>query len=220
MRKIDKSSINLATKYKEWIENNSITKPEYSSKNEYYKDIVMNLLYLQAGLCAYTEIFLVDIKNCNESNWHKGKYKTNYNHKGQLDHFNPKLKQSASWDWNNFFVVDSDINMYVKNNQVVDDILKPDLPEYNEFELFEYDFNKHVFIPNSKITSEGRKQRILQMLKVLGINYDPIVDARRKYFAAFEDDIKKKLSDYNEAKKEVYQFITAFAMSEPYLNAM
>ena len=71
MRKINKNKI-LSTKYKEWeeqLEQNKQNHPEYaSSKNEFYNDVVMNLLNAQGGLCAYTEMRLCSEKTIKNSN--------------------------------------------------------------------------------------------------------------------------------------------------------
>ena len=48
MKKIDKTNI-LSTKYKDWEEGLESHPVYNSSNNKYYKDIVMNLLYVQKG---------------------------------------------------------------------------------------------------------------------------------------------------------------------------
>jgi hypothetical protein len=61
MRKIDKNQ-QLSTAYQTWennLEINGLNHPSYNSSNgAYYKDIVMDALRCQNGLCAYTEIQL------------------------------------------------------------------------------------------------------------------------------------------------------------------
>ena len=75
MQKIDKGQL-LATNYKAWIDAinaRSAAHPEYnSSKNKYYNDIVANLLWVQRGLCAYTEMFLMDPEGVKPALWVSG----------------------------------------------------------------------------------------------------------------------------------------------------
>ena len=75
MRKIDKTKI-LSTEYKKWeehFEKNNEPHSKYNSiDNKYYNDVVMNLLFCQKGLCAYTEIELCSPDVINEQNWKNG----------------------------------------------------------------------------------------------------------------------------------------------------
>jgi hypothetical protein len=207
MRKIDKSNI-LSTKYKQWEESiRDRNHPEYnSSNNKFYTDIVMNLLHIQEGLCAYTEMRLCAKELIENSNWEDGRYKfDNPEFKGQLDHFDPSLKKEKAWLWSNLFVIDTDINTKVKGKQDIDDILKPDTESYNEDELLEYDCNMHIFVANSSL-GEEEQQRINKMILKLGINFDPVIDQRKEY-----------LNDKFAMKRfglevEVNQFPTAYKM--------
>lgn len=184
MRKIDKSKI-LSSKYKEWerkCEREGVYPSPYdSSRNDFYLDVVLNLLHAQDGLCAYTEIRLCSQEMIDEDQWKNGRYsKRKPEFFGQLDHFDPSLKSSNPWKWENLFMVHSDINIKIKNKHTVDSILKPDEKDYDPEDLLEYDAEKHIFIPNSKL--EGpTKERVKEMILTLGINYDPVVDRRKSY---------------------------------------
>ena len=181
MRKIDKTKILSTEKaWEEQFELNNQNHPEYdSSKNKFYYDVVMNLLNVQVGLCAFTEMRLCSDEVINENNWKEGKYSINKpEFKGQLDHFNPNLKPTKAWLWDNLFVIDTDINTKVKGKQDIDDILKPDTDSYKESELFEYDCKEHIFIANTELNRENQ-DRINEMIFKLGINYDPIIDLRK-----------------------------------------
>ncbi len=221
MRKINKAE-HLSIAYFDWISNLSKNQhPKYnSSQNDFYKDIVMNLLYCQKGICAYTEIFLADIKHWNKDNWKDGKYISNYTNKGQLDHFDPSQKGNNGWDWDNFFVVDSDTNMKIKNKKSVNSILKPDLLEYSPSGLLCYNWITHQFIPNYKLKNDVNYNLVKEMIIVLGLNFDAIIDARRIYFSPIEDRIKKGLSNYESEKISLYQFFTAFEMSKSYFEKL
>jgi len=60
MKKIDKTT-HLATSYFVWQATlhpgDIVDYNTQSIKNKYYKDVVMNLLLCQGGVCAYTEKF-------------------------------------------------------------------------------------------------------------------------------------------------------------------
>lgn len=215
MRKIDKTKI-LSTEYKAWeeqFEQNNQNHPEYdSSKNKFYYDVVMNLLNVQGGLCAFTEMRLCSDELINENNWNKGKYSINKpGFKGQLDHFNPNLKKTKAWLWDNLFVIDTDINTKVKGKQDVDNILKLDTDSYDESELFEYDCKEHIFIANTELDKETQ-DRINEMIFKLGINYDPIIDLRKEYLSD-KLSLKKFGLDY-----EINQFPTAFNICKIRIN--
>jgi len=105
MRKIEKS-LSLATIYKKWLDETNSTgvkHPEYnSSEFRFYKDIVANLLWVQKGLCAYTEMYLMDYDRVKPSEWKKGRFK-DFDFMGQLDHYESTLKKDKGWDGLTFF---------------------------------------------------------------------------------------------------------------------
>jgi hypothetical protein len=209
MRKIDKTKI-LSTQYKSWeeeLEEQGLNHPKYnSSKNDNYVDVVMNLIYNQDGLCAYTEMQLCPGELINENNWQEGKYLNRKPEiKGQLDHFDLSLKASKGWLWDNFFFIDTDINTKVKGKLAVDNILKPDEPDYSEDVLLEYDSENHIFIANTELDSAIR-DRINSMIIKLGINFGPVIDLRKDYLRNILA-MKKFGLNY-----KVTQFPTAYKM--------
>ncbi|MCD4736327.1 MAG: hypothetical protein K8R53_09805 [Bacteroidales bacterium] len=213
MKKIDKTKI-LSAKYKNWEEDFEKKKenhPEYnSSANKYYLDVVMNLLNIQRGLCAYTEMRLCSNDAISENKWKNGRYSDEKPEIfGQLDHFNPELKDTKGWLWDNFFFVDTDINTKVKRKVEIDEILKPDTVHYDEDKLLEYNCEKHIFFPNSELP-EPEQQRIKEMILKLGINFDPVVDKRRRFLADKIKQIEFRLEDWNSI--EIDEFPTAFKM--------
>ncbi len=222
MRKIDKTK-HLSTVYFDWLNtlpaNTLIPYDSPSIRTLYYKDVLMNLLHCQQGVCAYTEIFLADSIWYAQEQWNEGKYLTHYQNKGQLDHFDPTLKTKNGWDWDNFFVVDSDTNMKIKSKNRVDNILKPDLAEYAPNKYLVYNWTFHMFIPNPILKNTPDYKRVLDMINTLGLNFQAIVDVRRVYLKCIEYRIKTT-SDYETEKKELYQFFTAYEMSEKYLNRL
>ncbi len=211
MRKIYKTKI-LSTLYKKWEENFEQTNQDHdkynSSNNTHYIDVIMNLLHVQGGLCAYTEMRLCNPELIDEKNWISGKYKDRHIEVfGQLDHFDPALKGRKAWLWDNFFFIDTDINTKVKGKNDVDYVLKPDTIEYDVNHLLEYDTDSHIFIPHSDL-DDNTQERIKVMILKLGINFDPVIDLRKEY-------LKDKLSLKKFGLEyEVNQFPTAFSMCD------
>lgn len=186
--------------------------PVYTSSNHrFYYDVVANLLWVQKGLCAYTEMYLIDPKDVTPSKWSSGKFKK-FDFLGQLDHYDSSLKSTKGWEWNNFFMVHSDVNTKLKNAKKVNSILKPDSDEYNPLYYLEYDFQTHNFIPNRERTLTEQR-RILEDINTLGLNFKPIIDYRREYLNPIIDDVLLGISDLNKAKQKLFKFYTAFEMS-------
>jgi hypothetical protein len=200
MKKINKKQ-QLSTVYKKWendLEEKNTPHPKYnSSKGEYYIDIVMDLLRCQNGLCAYTEVQLCTPQYLTEDKWVDGRYKEHIEgkvHNGQLEHFDERLKwkeksknvdtvsdviyQKKDWLWSNLFLVDTDTNNR-KSIKSIDDILKPDLDNYDPFKLFDYSSVTHMFTPNTDLP-KSEQDRIRTMIDVLGINFTNVVDKRRQ----------------------------------------
>ncbi len=213
MRKIDKTQI-LSTEYKKWeeyFETNDLPHAKYnSSANEFYFDVVLNLLYCQKGLCAYTEVQLCDQKYLLSENWENGKYKfTEKPFNGELEHFDETLKSKQKelvgkkdWLWDNLFIVDSDTNNR-KGAKKVDSILKPDSESYNEFELLDYNTDTHIFHANFLLPEE-EQAKIEYMLDILGINFPNLISKRkRKIEAAFEFGVN---FSENEEFPTAYEF--------------
>ena len=119
MKKIDKN-LSLATSYKKWLDTlnkSGKSHPTYnSSNNKFYYDVIANLLWVQQGLCAYTEMFLINKNAVAPEKWGDGSFKR-FEFLGQLDHFNARLKNTKGWDWDNFFVIHSDVNVKRKRDR-------------------------------------------------------------------------------------------------------
>jgi hypothetical protein len=210
MRKIDKSII-LSGEYKAWVDrlNEEGQKHPDGKYRKYYDDVFFNLLYCQKGVCAYTEKRLCSPGLISDSKWQDNRYVKcdEQKSRGHLEHFNPALKTGKYWEWENLFVIDSDINTKIKRDRRIDPILKPDAPDYDPHELLDYDHETDRFIPHTGIEDEGKKARIKYMIDTLGINADFIVPERRKYCNKF----KKNLLEYNR-EEEIDEFYTAIEM--------
>jgi len=218
MRKIDKTQI-LSTEYKKWeedFEKNNLPHEKYKASHKYYKDVVMNLLFCQKGLCAYTEVQLCSQEAIEKSKWVDGKYQFEIKvNDGDLEHFDESLKSKSNdeigikdWLWSNLFMVDTNRNRN-KGTKEVDEILKPDFESYNEFELFDYNTDTHFFVANFSLPTDIRI-RIKKMIDVLGINFPNLVDKRKNTiiksyefgildneFPTAQNFYKKKLNNKN-----------------------
>lgn len=190
MRKIDKSK-KLSKKYFEWLEaeqeKSADTRKKYdrnASTSRFYYDVVMNLLYCQEGLCAYTEERLCPKEFLKKENWKSGKYDksliTPKTFNGELEHFDESLKEENGWLWDNFFMIDSDTNNR-KGTKAIDNRLKPDNIDYDPFIILDYSENTHRFVINTNkdLNEDDRKnlQKIID--EVLGINFPNLIEKRR-----------------------------------------
>lgn len=192
MRKIDKTRI-LSTQYKKWLDrkNQDKTKKHPAKNRYYYNDVVMNLLHCQKGVCAYTEMLVCNPELLTEDKWENGRYKSQKVERlGSLEHFDPLLKEDKYWEWDNLLVISLDINVK-KQDKEVDDILKPDTPQYDPFKLLEYNAQTHLFIPHRDIEDNSIRERIKKMIKVLHINHDTVCYKRKTFFyrLAWEDKV-------------------------------
>lgn len=212
MRRIDKTEI-FATVYMSWLESLNGNHPIYNSSNgKYYYDIIANLIWVQKGLCAYTEQMLISPDSFSSENWNNGIY-PKFSFKGELDHYNPSLKEIEGWSWGNFFLIDSDINSNkVKGSKKPNEILKPDKADYDPFYFLDYNFEEHCFLPN-KERDWNLQRNILNDINILGLNFKAIVDIRKKYLNNIISDVRFGLKTIEIAKKELYQYYTAFEMS-------
>lgn len=122
-----------------------------------------------------------------------------------MDHFDSSLKDKKGWNWDNFFAVSDKINIR-KSDKPVDDILKPDLPDYDPHKFLAYDEEEHIFYPNPNIEDKNTIKKIQSMIKVLGLNYGTIKDLRTEYL-----NEKMELLELG-IEKDAYQFVTAFQM--------
>lgn len=214
MKKIDKN-LSLASSYKKWLDGltkSSKKQPAYSSSgNKYYYDIIANLLWVQQGLCAYTEMFLATKNSVAPEKWNKGTF-PKFEFLGQLDHFDPTLKKTKPWEWDNFFVVHTDVNTKRKRDKKLHGIIKPDKTGYDPFDFLEYDFKQHHFLPNRKKSLKDQKL-ILEDINTLGLNFQPIIDYRVEYLKPIIDEVQLGLLSLTQARRELNKFYTAFEMS-------
>jgi hypothetical protein len=226
MRKIDKSQI-LSIAYTKWLEQEQTKSAQErkvydgnASKFKFYYDIVMNLLYCQKGLCAYTEIQLCPEQYFAKENWKEGKYDKSFitpkAFNGELEHFDESLKATNGWLWDNFFMIDSDTNNR-KGTKAVDVRLKPDTPAYNPFEIFDYSLETHRFIINTdmNISDEDRNNLQTMVDSVLGINFPNLVEMRRRVLTR-----RLKMFDFKVAftLEEENEFPTAFEFCKQILQ--
>jgi hypothetical protein len=216
MRKIDKSKI-LSTVYKKWeesLENNQENHPQYESTHRFYTDVMMNLYHLQDGLCAYTEKkILANEYAFTKENWVNGRYKSDKpKHIGELEHFDSDLKPKQAWLWDNLFMVLNKVNNEKRTNPT-DPILKPDHPDYDSYELLDYDFEKHIFFANVKSgkLSQSEIDRINNMINVLGINF--VKDWRKPYVSE-----RIKALEFGMEPDPAEEYMTAFEITRRNLN--
>ena len=213
MRKINKK-LELATAYKKWLD--AINKsgknhPKYNSSNfRFYYDIIANLLWVQDGLCAYTEMYLINKNHVASNKFTIGKIQR-FDFLGQLDHYDSLLKDTKGWEWTNFFMIHSDVNRK-KNDKPVNSILKPDKDDYDPFYFLEYDFRTYNFIPN-KERDFDLQLKILQDINFLGLNFQPIIDYRRDELNPIIDKVDLGTMTVAEARRGLKKFYTAFEMS-------
>ncbi|HLP47346.1 MAG TPA: hypothetical protein VK186_18575 [Candidatus Deferrimicrobium sp.] len=226
MRRIDKDKSKiLSTEYKKKVDKlDNAGKKHRSPSWEYCIDVVMNLLHCQGGVCAYTEMRLCGPRLIEKENWQEGRYKKtksfvdecgNILYKetksrkigkfGSLEHFDPRLKAQAFWDWDNLFVIHTDINID-KNDADVDYILKPDLPGYDPFELLAYNKKTNCFVAHPD-RSEDERKRITKMISLLQLNHETVHYEREEFLN--EVQFKEKMKE----PFKVDRFFTAYAMA-------
>ncbi|NML37749.1 hypothetical protein HHL17_11140 [Chitinophaga sp. G-6-1-13] len=211
MQKIDKSLM-LATKYKKWLDTLNAKNEKHtiynSSKGKYYYDIVANLIWVQAGLCAYSERLLQEPARFSPGNWANGVF-PKFPFSGQLDHYDATLKEQYGWSWDNFFVIDSDINVKLKRTNIPTGLLKPDMPHYDPRVYLEYERTHHVFVPNRLLEFPVQEQ-VRKDISCLGINFQPIIDIRKYYLEPLFFDVEYQVQSRTQVQNRLYQFFTAF----------
>lgn len=213
MKKIDKSR-KLSTQYFFWLEDKKGTQQKYnSSSNPFYLDVLMNLLACQDGLCAYTEKRLCEPKRYQETNWADGKFHGDPGKLSvQIDHFDPAIKNTDGWKWENLFAVFGPANNQ-KLDKAPNPILKPDLQAYDPYKLLRYDIKQHRFFPSDDLIFQANKyEEVQEMIDLLGINMEGIVDLRQKLISKALDAIDFGFDD------QLDQFPTAFAMTKTQRN--
>jgi hypothetical protein len=220
MRKIDKGMV-LATGYKTWLDNlktKSLPHPPYSSSGgKFFYDIVANLMWIQTGVCAYSERKMQDHRAFAPSKWKSGKF-AKFQFAGQLDHYDSTLKEKYGWLWDNFFLIDSDINVKLKRTKKPNGLLRPDLPKFDPADFLEYDIKINCFIPKRTLDFDVQ-EKVRQDISILGLNFQPIIDLRREYLSPIIEDVKYKRKPIDEARLSLYQFFTAFELSKGYMES-
>ena len=213
MKKIDKSKI-LSKEYFKWMKELK-EHSKYSSSHKYIKDIKMNLLYCQNGLCAYTEEQLCDLKLLEDSCWEDGRYKQSLENEnlvnGDLEHFDCTLKENKAYLWDNLFMANSNINCRVKGTKSINPILKPDAKDYDPVKYLQFDDKINKFIPNINL-SEKEKIDVMEMIETLGINKNAF--KRAKQIKDLKEDFEFDLD-----LKEPYEYITSWNMTLKNLQA-
>jgi hypothetical protein len=198
MQKIDKNYDEiLSRKYKIWVDNLEKSNKKHPESRTYYDDIVMELFRCQKGVCAYTEMFICIPSLYDKANWKDGKYQIpdevafkRTDHLGELEHFNPDLKENQYWLWDNFFMIHSTVNS-LKSNKSVVKYLKPDLTEYSPEKYFEYDEITHRFIPNTDIENKEQRKEIQRMIdEVLYLNHGVVKSERENFINEIKQKIK------------------------------
>ena len=208
MKKIDKSKI-LSEKYFNWMEELKTEHPTYDSSHKYIKDIKMNLLHCQNGLCAYTEEQLCDLKLLTESCWKDARYNQSLENEdminGDLEHFDCTLKKTQAYLWDNLFMVNSNINCRIKGTKPINPILKPDSKDYDPFKYLEFDDNINRFIPNISLL-EQEKIDVIEMIETLGINKNSF--KRAKQIKDLKEDF-----EFDSDLKVPYEYSTSWIMT-------
>ena len=208
MKKIDKSKI-LSDEYLKWMEALKEDHPKYSSSHKYIRDIKMNLLYCQNGLCAYTEEQLCDLKLLEDSCWKDGRYTKSLENEdlvnGDLEHFDCTLKENKAYLWDNLFMANSNINCRIKGKKPINPILKPDFKDYDPIKYLQFDDKINKFLPNVNL-SEQEKMDVIEMIETLGINKNAF--KRAKQIKDLKEDFEFDL-DLNEP----YEYSTSWTMT-------
>lgn len=211
MRKLNKI-LSLSTNYKKWYAKNK-TKEYKSSNDPFYYDVLYELLIIQDGLCAYTELRLIDEKLLKKikAGFNNGKYSIDYfpQTPAHIEHFSKKEKQQSGWDWNNLFAVDGHINHEknkFENKYGIDNILKPDTSSYYPTLYLMYDTWEHIFFPHSNL-KKPLYDRVFNMIMVLGLNNDFIKMQRREYLKSISE-----MEYYSGKKQTINQFFTSYSM--------
>lgn len=192
MRKINKSENLIATQYHTRLEQ-KLMAADYNQDKDYYLDVLFNLLYCQKGLCAYSELRIIDDELIEEikDNFVDGR---NTSQKPtisvNIDHFDSTLKHTNGWLWSNLFAIDPRINMEFKrvNEKIAREkydfinynFMKPDDDNYNPYDLLDYDIVEHSFFPKFNL-ADDIKEKINIALDFLGINLSFVVRERREY---------------------------------------
>lgn len=157
-------------------------------------------------------MMLFDPGNLSPDKWVKGKFPEKFKFFGQLEHYDESLKKTKGYLWSNLFVVHSDINTKNKGSKKVNYVLKPDLNNYDPFFLLQYNFKSHYFIPNIE-REDDLQIKILEDINVLGLNFQPVIQQRRKKLNGLIESVRLKQKTLIEARLELFEFYTSFEMA-------
>ncbi len=222
MQRIDKK-LELATAYKAWLDKldqSGAQHPAYNARHEFYNDVRANLLWVQAGLCAYTETLLISSDRVRPELWKDGRFVGETNKRlnpfGQLDHYDHELKIIRGWDWDNLFFIHSDINNRKGTKKA--QILKPDRVDYRPDQYLDYDPTNHLFLANPTLTRESRNAVELD-IDILGLNFDAIVDHRIEYLSKLFAYLEYGGYTIEQCRALLNKFPTAFEMGATKINA-
>jgi len=223
MRKIDKSNLIVSEFKKELKEFVAVNNkhPDYNKdtkfKNKHYSSVFFNLLGCQKGLCAYSEAKISSINFLSNENWLDsffiGKIPNGID--GDIEHFNPDIKENEAWEWSNLFVVSTYINRKIKGRNKVNTIFKPDNFDYEPSKYMTFNFNTQIFVPLPKLEFENIEMfnNVKEMIKFLGLNSETVKSRRTDMLLDFKKDIENKCKtiEYIE-KNNLHEFFTAFEM--------
>lgn len=211
MRKLNKT-LSLSTEFSKWYAKNK-SKEYNSTSNNFYYDVLYELLIIQDGLCAYTEFRLIDEPSLEmiKTGYKKGKYSADFfpDIPAQIEHFSKQEKKKSGWDWKNLFAVFVQINLqknHLENKYGIEEILKPDNAEYDHLKYLMYNKSLHIFYPNTSL-NKLLQEKVANMIIVLGLNNDFIKMKRREYLSAIKDK-----EYYLDKKQSINQFLTAYSM--------
>jgi hypothetical protein len=176
--------------------------------------VLVSLLYCQKGLCAYTETFIASKERYGPQNFKDGRYTISNSNSpkensfsAQLDHFDPSLKATKGWRWENFFAVSDKVNTS-KLRASVDAIPKPDSPDYDPYNLLAYNRKEGLFYANpDKIKDEQLAEKIEADILTLGLNLGTVKDLRKEYLELKLERLKR-----GQDIEPVLQYFTAFEM--------
>ena len=194
--------------------------PVYTSKHDFYLDVVMNFSTARVAHAPTRRCCSVQRVSMRRVNGTRGVTPSVVKRQGlslwvSWIHFDSALKKDKGWLWTNLFMVNSDINR-MKGRRAVDGILKPDAEDYCPFQKLEYDVSTHVFIPKS-LLSEDLSNRVRNMILMLGLNHGTVRQHRMNLFSELLKAIEFGLVTWDTASP--VEFPTAFAMVRDELEA-
>jgi len=135
---------------------------DFSQKEK--REIKLALTEMTGGYCSYTN------KKLGELGF------------GKIDFFFPKTKGGNS-EWGNLFIANTFADI-VKRDKYSELLLRPDAIDYKFDKYFDFDFDKHLILPNSNVSKEDQ-QRALITIEILGLNHPEFVKDRASELQKF-----------------------------------